>query len=105
MAIPNAISVPVPPRYVEYNNAVPAAFRLATKALGDPFSEVCHAPTDVGKSAEVVDPVTYTPALSTAIPYATSAPLPPRYVENTSAPADVYLATNTSDEPPGVVVL
>ena len=61
-AASTAIAVPrsleLPPRYVPYSKALPVAFSFATKTSFEPFQVVSKAPGVVGKSAELVDPVT-----------------------------------------------
>jgi hypothetical protein len=72
-------SVLVPPRYVAYAKAEPAAFSFATKESLFAAYVVCAAPVVVGKSVELVYPVTYAaPAASTTMPYPSSALVPPR---------------------------
>src|ERR1700684_2446061 len=63
-----------------------------------PPQSVLNEPGVVGKSGESVVPPTYaSPALSTAIPFATSSSLPPRYVEyNRVEPSALILVTNAS---------
>src|SRR5438552_1925059 len=86
-ATPRASSSPVPPRYVEYTSAEPAAFSFATNASRQlPSAALLHvrrmAPPVVGKSLDPVDPAMMTlPEESTAMAFASSSPIPPRYVE------------------------
>ena len=54
----------------------------------------------VGKSVEGVDPATQAfPCPSTAIPWASSQLLPPRYVENSSTPAGLISLMNAFAAP------
>src|SRR4029453_12428632 len=50
---------PFPPKYVEYPSGVPAALSLLTNAARPPAAALWSADT-VGKSTELVAPVTYT---------------------------------------------
>ena len=71
-------SLLLPPRYVEYTSAEPAALSLVTKTSGLPLFEPWKG-LAVGKSLERVYPVTYAlPAASTAMPKPSSMSLPPR---------------------------
>ena len=59
--------------------AEPAAFSLVTKTSKAPFAVVSNAPAVVGKSAELVEPVTYAlPPASTATRVPNSTAAPPR---------------------------
>jgi hypothetical protein len=58
-----------PPKYVEYLSALTSALTSATKASSSPEMADCTAPEVVGKSGDLVVPVTKAPpAESTAIP-------------------------------------
>ena len=70
-------SLAEPPKYVEYRNAVPLVFNFATNASNAPPLLSCSGET-VGRLAEDVKPVRYTPVEFTATPVARSSPLPPK---------------------------
>jgi hypothetical protein len=72
----------VPPRYVEYGTADPAAFSSRMKASATPLNEASAASAVTGKSPEFVVPVSQPfPAESTATALAPSKPAPPKTVE------------------------
>src|SRR5215510_2947409 len=78
--------------------AVPFVFNFVTKGSapmvdGEPPIDDCTA-LIVGKSTEVVSPVTYAaPAASTAMATPTSAPEPPRYVEKSRPDPSFFILT------------
>ena len=76
-----------PPNSDEYTRADASVFNLVTNtAFLAPFVADKCDPETVGKSAEVVTPVTYTPfAESRAMPVMASLPAPARYVLNCRA--------------------
>src|SRR5438034_807549 len=104
--MPELLSSLLPPRYVEYVNDEPSVLSLATKASRLPLFVACTAPVLVGKSLEIVSPVTYAlPEESTAIPNPKSVELPPRYVEYINdEPSALSLVTKASPSPPAFVV-
>src|SRR2546422_6604 len=57
-AMPRPSSDELPPRYVEKTRAEPIALSFATKASTPPPKLRCNAPNDVGKSLEMVSPIT-----------------------------------------------
>ena len=57
VAIPNPSSRKLPPRYVEYTRAEPAAFSFVTNASEKPGAIVWNAPEVVGKFEENVVPL------------------------------------------------
>src|SRR5271169_3772058 len=100
MAIDSPKSALLPPRNEENTSAVPVGLTLLTNAV--------KAPTGVrlepwngfttGKSVELVDPVTYTlPVPSALIPTPTSSAPPPRHAEYTREdPVEFSLVTVAS---------
>src|SRR5271156_4404597 len=84
-AIPLATSSFLPPRYVEYSSVEPSALNLVTNAScgksSEPPSFGCSG-CAVGKLSEKVPPATNAVlSCATAIAFAPSISLPPKYVE------------------------
>jgi hypothetical protein len=98
MAMLPTESEAAPPRNVEYTSFEPVAFNFVTNTSKSPFAVVSNAPGVVGKSSELVLPITYALlAESTLMRTPKSTWDPPINVEYTRAePAGLSLATKAS---------
>lgn len=96
---------PMPPKYEEYaksaNPFPPGKFILEMKPTPTGLDSLgCRAPCTIGKSNELVPPVTYAlPAESVAIPNPMSPPVPPKNVEYWLAGVPVVSIRETKATP------
>src|SRR3989339_1272850 len=106
-ARPSPLSLPLPPKNVLYKSAEPVELSFVTKAsawLKPPYiNDWSYAPAVVGKSVELVNPITYAlplPSMAMASPQSFQ-PLPPKNVLYKSAvPVELSFVTKPSVSPP-----
>src|SRR6185295_7733848 len=94
----------VPPSSVEYSSVDPDALTSQMKTSATPLNERSAASGVVGKSAELVPPVSQAlPAPSTSTALAPSPDVPPRTVEYTSADPAAFSFERNASLPSGLL--